>query len=436
MRSTLAVALLASAGVLACGSSPDQPAAPGDAGSDASADAGPDAPSPPADAGADATPPGDAGAYPAFAPDMPRIVDQGGAILSKPEIVTVTWDADPNAATYEAFGDAMGGSSYWSAAVTEYGVGAATSGSSRHVRITSAPPGTMTATALDTLIATQVDGAPGSGWPAATAQSMYVVYVPEATALTDGGQDACNLESGYHDETSKGGNAHIVYAVVVEGCRDKQDVVQFSTEVASHEISETATDPHVQSDLAWTSFDADHYAWELWQGRQDETADACEYYDDAYYQEPALSAWVQRVWSNASGPLGHNPCVPLPTEAYFNATPLGLEDISVTTGKSKTPHATKGLHVPVGQTKTISFGLYSDAPHAAWKVEAVEGDGFASLNNPRLTLSTSKGSGANGDKVDVSVTVNSVGSATGILMTVVSTSNGLSHYMPLLVGAY
>ena len=67
---------------------------------------------------------------------MPHVVDNGGATLSAPKIVTVTWNADPNQAAFEALGDGIGGSAYWSATTGEYGIGAATGS---HVRIATTP---------------------------------------------------------------------------------------------------------------------------------------------------------------------------------------------------------------------------------------------------------------------------------------------------------
>ena len=92
------------------------------AGCSSSADEGADDSTPQDDAGsaaADAaTPEGgvgneagsDASVAPAFAPEMPQIMNQGGALLATPTVVTVTWSSDPNRATYEAFGDAIGAS--------------------------------------------------------------------------------------------------------------------------------------------------------------------------------------------------------------------------------------------------------------------------------------------------------------------------------------
>lgn len=411
-RALAACALLATA----CGSTPDAT----DDGGPPSADAAP----PP-----DAAPPADAGVYPAFSSDLPRVVDQGGAVLSSPKVVTVTWNADPNQALGDALGDAIGASAYWTATTSEYGVGPATS---EHVHLATAPPAKMSDTALDAFISAQVDGAPASGWPANDADTVYVLYVPEAMELTSSGANDCTNEDGYHDELATTANPHIVYAVVNEGCRDTQDVVSFTTEVASHEIVESATDPHAETDSAWTGFDPDHYAWDVWNTEQAELADACEYFPEANYQLPApFDFFVQRSWSNASAAAGHDPCVPLPSGAFYEATPLGLDTITLTVKSA--PLVTNGYSIPVGAKRTIQLGLASDAPHAPWSVQIVEGDGFTTVASPHLVIAPHATSGQNGDVIDVDVTTLST-KASGVLVTALSSApNEPTRYMPFLI---
>ncbi|MEO8877177.1 MAG: hypothetical protein ABI461_16405, partial [Polyangiaceae bacterium] len=72
-----------------------------------------------------------------------------------------------------------------------------------------------------------------------------------------------------------------------------------------------------------------------------------------------------------------------------------------------------------------------------WALQIVEGDGFTKPETPHLTITTDKTAGSNGDIANVSITVNSVGAKTGILMTAISTRGSESlHYMPVLIGAY
>lgn len=376
---------------------------------------------------------------PAFTPEMPRIMNDGGAILSAPQIVTITWSTDTNANTLNAFGDEIGSSDYWKP-VSEYGVGAATSGTANHVSITDAPAATMTEDQIDTFISEHVEAAPGNGWPANSAQTEYVLYTPESMKVTSSGKNDCESTDGYHDETTSKSNAHIVYAVILESCHGTSDVVAFSTETASHEMIESATDPHVQSDLAWTGFDSDHLAWDVWQEQQDEVADACEYFPDADYTEVAPFAYsVQRYWSNASAAGGHNPCLRVPAQSYFNTTPLDVAPIAITLDGVTGSSSTKGFEIAPGTTKTIQFGFYADGTSDDWSVQFVEGDGFTAPTTPRLTITTDKTAGNNGDIANVSITVASAtsGAKTGIMMTAISTRGSEPiHYMPVFIGAY
>lgn len=377
------------------------------------------------------------GVTPAFTPEMPRILNDGGAILSAPQIVTITWSTDTNASALDTFGDSIGSSDYWKP-VSEYGIAAATSGTANHVSITDTPAGSMTEDEIDTFISEHVQAAPGNGWPANSAQTEYVLYTPESMKVTSSGKNDCESTDGYHDETTSTSNPHIVYAVILESCHDTTDVVTFSTETASHEMIESATDPHVQTDLAWTGFDPDHLAWDIWQDWQDEIADACEYNPDADYEETAPFAYmVQRFWSNASASAGHNPCLRVPSQSYFNVTPLDVAPITITYDGITGSAATKGFEIPVGTTKTIRYGFYADGTSDDWSVQFVEGDGFTSPTTPQLTIVTDKTAGNNGDIANVSVTVNKAGSKTGILMTAISTRGSEPlHYMPVLIGAY
>jgi hypothetical protein len=418
-----------------------------DPGSSADSPHGPDDPEGAVDSGAAPTQPdagaardapsADAGAYAAFKPDIGRLVNIGGPVLSAPKIVTVVWTSDPNYKTYEKLSDAIGASAFWKTAMTEYGVGPATGGG--HVEIRTPPPDTLDDAPgndeIDAFVRAGVSGAPGNGWPVPDAQTLYLVYVPESTTIQYNGQDDCSA-IGYHTETSVGALSHVVYGIVAEGCHGSDSVVEIATETAVHEIAEAASDPHTNTDLAWAGFDADHYAWELFQQRQDENGDACEFYKDSYYVDPELGVYVQRLWSNAAAAAGRDPCVPAPAHAYFNVTPLAQEKITPTssTGRSRT---TKGFHAPLGASKSFDIGFYSDAPTDDWTVEAIEGDGSKAPSVKHLQLSVDNPSGNNGAKAKVTFKVTSLPSkGNQILVTLVSTGATGKHYFPVLIGAY
>src|SRR5579859_1221274 len=127
--------------------------------------------------------------YPAFPPDLPQLQFNGGPTLTSPVVVTVTFAGEPEADTLEAFGDAIGKSAFWSAAVGEYGIGPATSGPSNHVRIPGTPPSTMSQRDLRTFVATN---ATSGAWPAPTPDTVYMVYTSSSTTITTfGGAEIC-----------------------------------------------------------------------------------------------------------------------------------------------------------------------------------------------------------------------------------------------------
>src|SRR5208283_2795224 len=103
-------------------------------------------------------------------------------------------------------------------------------------------------------------------------------------------------------------------------------------ETAAHETVEAATNPYPEStSLGYVGFDPDHLAWDLYTGFNDELADACQNWQDSYYQESgSFPYWVQRSWSNKSALAGHDPCVPAATGAYHGMTLFPSEQSTAT----------------------------------------------------------------------------------------------------------
>jgi hypothetical protein len=143
--------------------------------------------------------------YPAFPVDLPHILSNNGTVLKAPSLVTVTWPSqDTNSATWEAFGDAIGSSSYWSATTAEYGVGALTSGPSKHLHLTTPLPSVMSYYELESFVAQALGGqTPDGGAPSGDAGD-------EADdvdgAVSDGDSAAMD---GTTDDSSGGGVADI-----------------------------------------------------------------------------------------------------------------------------------------------------------------------------------------------------------------------------------
>ena len=397
---------------------------------------------------------GMADGYPAFTPAMGQLVmNKGGKTLTSPKIITVTWASDPNASTLQAFDDQIGASTYWKV-LSEYGIGPASSAAVDHVVIPDDDGGApwdqpWADDAIDQWTQSMIAGAPANGWPAPDDQSVYIVFVPPTTKVLDQGQDACNVLGGYHVElnASAGTNPDgVAYALIDQYCAQEygMPVVGNATEDASHELAEAATDPYPNHVPALVGFDPGSLSWELWNEWQDEVADACESFDEGYYQGGSdLPYMLSRVWSNASGKAGHDPCVPVPSGAYNNVTPLGLETIS----RARHRRQRRGLAVHVegmahlaGTDGDRERGLLQRraegvvvGPGRRGRLLLAAGDAKSDRDAGHLHAETTATRCSSTIKVNSAPTTGS----NAVLLTFWSAvSSRENHYMPVVIGAY
>jgi hypothetical protein len=424
------------------GASTDSPGPDaGDAGPDDAAqpDTSPASPEASSEAAADAAP------YPAFPVDVAKIGDQGGATVASPVIVTVTWSTDANAAAWQAFDDTIGASSYWHSINSEYDVGAAAGGG--HVSITTTPPPALSNLDLDALVVSSA----GSSWPAATANTIYAIYLPPGTGLflngepDAGGTDACQAGiPGFHTESQS--SQRLVYAVIPQCSGALTGAI---TEAASLELNEAATNPHTFTAPAYAGFDANHLSFELLTGFQDEVGDACRRVSTVdTTTEPAFAYSVARQWSNASAAGGHDWCVPAAGPAFYNTTLLQTSSESMVSvdlaplGLGGGAVSTRGFAGTLGQAITIPLGLFSDGPTAGpWNLDVdmtwpvVDASG-AAIQNGTATTALDHTSGNNGDTVTLTVTPTAWSSLGVVYLAVRSLLPGQTqhHYTPIVIG--
>ncbi len=418
-------ALLIASVLFACASNDAVTPLAKDGGADSSI---PDASAPDA---ADAAP---AMHYPAFIPAMGQLVDHKGGTLANPKFVTVTWSSDANEGFFQAFTDAIGSSEYWKATTSEYGVGPAVSGG--HVSIKTPPPATIQQSDLENWLSQQVSNAPGNGWPANDAFTVYVLYLPESLKLAAGGHPTCDSAGGYHTSTTANGS-ELVYAIIDTECHPQwgYPVSTYASFVGSHELVEVVTDPHVSTQAGFVGFDDAHAAWSPFVLYYEENGDSCRFNADSVVSFTSPPYFMQRSWSNASAKAGHNPCSPNP-DPYFNVTPLDMVDITIRDrdvfGSIK-KKLTKGYPMQVGVQASIDFGFYSDQPLPKWSVQAIEGSPFAfNTPSPTLTLALQTKSGQDGDIGTLYITPNYASPPAGTLVTLVSLGTA-KHFMPFLI---
>ncbi len=406
-----------------------------------------------------------AAAFPAFPVDMPQILKNQGAVLEAPVVVTVTWPAaDSNASTWEAFDDALGASSYWSATTSEYGVGAATSGDANHVRMVTPLPASIGYTDLQTYVMNAVQAASADAgvgdagadptWPApvldakGNAQTIYSLFIPQSTAVTDPGsmQSFCVEGAlGYHDSVTVNG-VSVAYAVNLSCAPLSLANVE---ETAAHETIEAATNPYVESSsLGFVGFDANHLAWDLYTGFNDELADACQNWETSYVEDTGtFPYWIQRSWSNAAALAGHDPCVPAAAGPYHGVTlfPSELTSVSLSLATIGGGNAKSlGFKVTTGTPITFHVGFYSDGATAPWTIAydfpstlADFDQNFMPLGNGKGTVTIDKTTGQNGDTATVTVTSTAKGEGGFQVMAITwdpPTGSGyLPRYQPVLL---
>lgn len=121
-------------------------------------------------------------------------------------------------------------------------------------------------------------------------------------------------------------------------------------------------------------------------------------------RRPGLAYKAQRTWSNKAALAGHDPCQPhVSSQPYFNSVPRLVD--AVTFDFSGQSVATKGVHIPVGSTRTLEIDLFSEgATSGPWSVSAVDVLTWVK-QKPELTFSFDRNSGVNGEKVHLSITV-------------------------------
>jgi hypothetical protein len=227
----------------------------------------------------------------------------GGPTLHTPSVWTVVWAGDEALGTsLDRFHARLLADPYWTNAAGEYGVGA---GAANGVLVLPGPApatinddGTTFAPLIESLVGTTSLG--GATVPAPDDQTVFDFIIPRATTETYG---------YYHYETNQlvagagGGTLHVPYIV------DRQDKVpglnrfQYLTWSDSHELFETATDPHPAVAPGYQS---------AWLGGLGEVGDLC----NDIYVEP-------RVYSGllAAADTG-DPCFPALSEPYYGVAPV------------------------------------------------------------------------------------------------------------------
>jgi hypothetical protein len=346
---------------------------------------------------------------PAKHPALPQVVTYGGPVLTKPKIQPIAYASDVALADMNGFLQELEHSSYWTDTTSEYGVGPVTVLPT--ITLTDPPPATISDATLAANLAANTSGLLPA-WGPADSSTIYLFMLPTNSIESDSQGSCCSGYDGYHSETASG-SVPVAYAVSC-ACPgfDGANVtdIQERTVNASHELVESATDPFPFTNPAWGAEDDADIVWTL--ATVGEVGDMCEFNNDAYYVPPGATYMIQRTWSNAAAKRLTNPCIPVSAPGpYFNTAPsLDAVQYSIPGGGSV---ATRGLTIPIGQTKTIDVTFFSAAPMPGpWRITAFD---YAYLlgDSANLELSLDQRTGRNGDTVHLTIKVLSQNSSLG-----------------------
>jgi hypothetical protein len=266
----------------------------------------------------------DAG-YPGPHPTVPQVQNYGGPVLTTPNVVPIFFQNDTEQAQVEDFLKQLAASTFWGEATKEYGAGALSVDKS--IVVTDTAPTTIDVAGVESWLAGYLDGT-HANWPAIAQNNIYTIFYPSSTTIQDSNfGTSCVDFGGYHYEAKGAGGKGIVYAVMPRCAQLGQTIKGFDalTSGLSHELIEASSDP-LATNPAWSYVDVDHMVWNL--RPLGEIGDMCAY-EPQSYQRLIGSYMVQRPWSNASALAGHDPCVPVLSDPYFNAAPILTDTITL-----------------------------------------------------------------------------------------------------------
>jgi hypothetical protein len=348
---------------------------------------------------------------------LPVIPDQGGARISHPQLVVITYADDPNRASIEAHARWLVGSSWLATVGPEYGVG--TGSILGIVERPELAPSTFSGPEIVALLRGGLDD---HSLPAPTGpieEALYLFYFPEWTTLSDvllG--TSCVSHGGYHNETTTSDGRPVSYAVLPTCSPFTASVTEIEQQqiAVTHEVIEAATDARPFTGPAF-AFSQDAAVWSPWLIAGAEVADLCEYRTGAssFVRESGFVA--ARVWSNAVARLNdRDPCVP-----SNPAVSWGTLSVS--------PDAIQTLSA--GGSTTFDVTAWTTQPMPALSIVAFPGTAGDGVFSPGVSLDRS--SMNNGDHASLTVTVpfGTPGGQYGIAYLQVTYPSGDTDLVPI-----
>jgi hypothetical protein len=180
----------------------------------------------------------------------PKLTYRNGSLLTSVEVFCIFWGAAWQSSANSAFSSQI--NSFFDFILTsslidqlgEYNVPGKSIGHGSHIgslNFTASEPGTsIDDSAIQQMLQAQINA---GVLPATTANTLYFLFLPPGTTVTQGGAASCKDFCGYHDAAPNS----VYYAVMpfpnCSGCQAGLADLAALTTVASHELCESITDP-------------------------------------------------------------------------------------------------------------------------------------------------------------------------------------------------
>jgi hypothetical protein len=281
---------------------------------------------------------------PASHAPFPQYPNQGGALITQPDVVTITFKDYPFRSSVEAFGAWVVNSPWLSAVGPEYGI--QTGGLASNVELSMNAPASATDDEIASFLLQAIDAGVVPGPQDAGNNPIYVLYYPATTTLYFQGYQDCGLYAYHYSASTGDGGVNVAIALVADcfsGSFDELGQIEVSS---SHEIFESSTDPF---DIATPPSVGYNITDQLNPWSYDsELADPCANLSVQY--DGGFTA--QRIWSNRLADAGvGDPCAPVPPgEIYINvsSSPIGPQTVAA------------------GSSFDFTIKGWSTAQHAPW----------------------------------------------------------------------
>lgn len=372
----------------------------GDAESDAGTDGGVDGGSTP-----------DAGPPLVSPVRRPRVPSAGGPVLAMPRWVPVFYQDTEDQPDIVDFLGSIGCTDYWHSVAYEYGIGEGVSADP--VVVTEDAPARQADSQIQKwLLKLLTEGKVEKPTP----NTVYVLFYPSSTTVTEASGTSCRDFGGYHFEVNFEGQT-VPYAVIPR-CGNLDEL----TSTVTHELIEATTDPFPQSNPAYSSPSEDDLVWAVASGG--EVGDLCTFVDEASVTPDGYPYAVQRSFSNRASIEGHDPCVPASRPFVYAAPAVETVDCSDCGGP------TQGVFVPAGTTRHVDVTLGSDAAAVQSMQVVVLSGSKLHLQAPTgagSTFALDRSSGAPGDHLTLTISA-SAGASESEVFALITSYQGRRHH--------